>query len=182
MIAVPSFFLGLLGIYTFGVWLDILPTGDMYTIGAPPTFSDRLLHLILPASILGFLSAAPLLRYTRASMLEVLRRDYMRTARAKGLSESIVIRRHGFRNALLPVITIVGLLLPQLVAGAVITEQIFSWPGMGQMAVRGAADRDPSVLMGVILVVGIGVMLSNLLADIAYAAVDPRIRLTGGDS
>jgi peptide/nickel transport system permease protein len=122
MISIPSFFLGLLGIYIFGVWLDILPTGDMYTIGAPPTLGDRLIHLVLPASILGFLSAAPLLRYTRASMLEVLRRDYMRTARAKGLHESIVIRRHAFRNALMPVITIVGLLLPQLVAGAVITE------------------------------------------------------------
>lgn len=181
MIAIPSFFLGLLGIYIFGVWLNILPTGDMYTIGIPPTISDRLLHLVLPASILGFLSAAPLLRYTRASMLEVLRLDYMRTARAKGLRERAVFRRHGFRNALLPVITVVGLLLPQLVAGAVITEQIFSWPGMGQMAVRGAADRDPSVLMGVILVVGIAVMLSNLLADIAYAAADPRIRLTGGE-
>ncbi len=182
MISVPSFFFGLLCIYLFGVWLDILPTGDMYTIGAPPSIADRLLHLTLPAMILGFQSAAPLLRYTRASMLQVLGRDYMRTARAKGLRKSTVFRRHGFRNALLPVITIVGLLLPQLVAGAVITEQMFSWPGMGQMAVRGAADRDPSVLMGVILVVGVGVMISNLLADVGYALVDPRIRLTGGEN
>ena len=176
MISIPSFFLGLLAIYVFGVWLRLLPTSGMYTLGVPPTFVDRLEHLILPASILGFLNAARLVRYTRASMLEVLHRDYMRTARAKGLRESVVFIRHGFRNALLPVITVTGLLLPQLVAGAIITEQIFAWPGMGQLAVRAASDRDPSVLMSVILIVGLGVMLSNLLVDILYAIADPRIR------
>lgn len=176
MISTPTFFLGLAAIYVFGVYLRILPTSGIATLGKPFSLSDRLTHLILPATILGLGNAAPLMRYTRASMLEVLQRDYMTTARAKGLSTWTVLTRHGFRNALLPVITTVGLLLPELVAGAVITEQLFAWPGMGAMAVRGAADRDPSLLMGVILVIGLGVLLSNLLADVAYAIADPRIR------
>ena len=175
-ISTPTFFLGMAAIYLFGVYLRILPTADIATLGAPPSLVDRLAHLVLPATILGLGNAAPLMRYTRASMLEVLRKDYMTTARAKGLQPLAILAGHGLRNALLPVLTVLGLLLPELVAGAVVTEQIFAWPGMGSMAVRAAADRDPSLLMGVVLVVGIGVLLSNLLTDLAYAAVDPRIR------
>lgn len=176
MISTPTFFAGLAGIYIFGVYLRVLPTADIATFGEPFSIGDRLRHLVLPASILGLANAAPIMRYTRASMLEVLRREYMTTARAKGLRNSTVLLRHGLRNALLPVITVLGLLLPELVAGAVVTEQIFAWPGMGAMAVRAAADRDPASLMGVVLVVGIGVLVSNLIADVAYAVADPRIR------
>ena len=175
-ISTPTFFLGMLAIYVFGVQLRLLPTSGIGTLGAPPSFGDRLSHLVLPAGILGLGNAALLMRYTRASMLEVLRKEYITTARAKGLSEATIVLRHALRNALIPVITVFGLLLPELVAGAVVTEQIFAWPGMGFMAVRAAANRDPTMLMGVVLVVGIGVLLSNLLADIAYAVADPRIR------
>ena len=176
MISAPTFFVGLAGIYIFGVYLHVLPTADIATLGEPFSLGDHLRHLILPASILGLANAAPLMRYTRASVLEVQRREYMTTARAKGLFPWAILIKHGLRNALLPVITVVGLLLPELVAGAVVTEQIFAWPGMGTLAVRAASDRDPASLMGVVLVVGIGVLLSNLLADIAYAVADPRIR------
>ena len=176
LISTPTFFVGLAGIYLFGVYLRVLPTAGMETLGAPSSLLDRLQHLILPATILGLANAAPLMRYTRASMLEVLGRDYLTTARAKGLAPMAVVIGHALRNALLPVLTVAGLLIPEIVAGAVVTEQIFAWPGMGQMAVRAAADRDPSMLMGVVLVVGIAVLVSNLLTDLAYAAADPRIR------
>ncbi len=177
MISTPTFFLGLLAIYVFGVYLRILPTSGVATLGAVPSLADRLSHLVLPAGILGLANAAQLMRYTRASMLEVLRREYVVTARAKGLANAPVFLRHALRNALVPIISILGLLLPELVVGAIVTEQIFAWPGMGFMAVRAAADRDPSLLMGVVLVVGTGVLLSGLIADIAYAAADPRVRL-----
>lgn len=176
MISTPTFFLGLGGMYLFGVYLRILPTADMATLGMPFSIADRLHHLILPASILGLSNAAPLMRYTRAAMLDVLSQNFIRTAHAKGLGERMVILGHVLRNALLPILTTIGLMLPEMVAGAVVTEQIFSWPGMGTMAVRAAADRDPSLLMGVVLVVGLGVLLSNLVTDIAYAFADPRVR------
>jgi peptide/nickel transport system permease protein len=172
----PSFVLGLSGIYIFAVWLDILPSGGIQTLGEEQTLQDFLWHLILPAMVLGLGSAAPLLRYTRAAMLEVLNSDYVTTARAKGLRRNLVVMRHAFRNSLIPIITVVGLLLPELVAGAVITEQIFAWPGMGSLAVRAARDRDPALMMGVVLVVGIAVLITNIIVDVLYARVDPRIR------
>jgi peptide/nickel transport system permease protein len=177
MSSTPSFVLGLAGIYIFAVWFDLLPSGGIQTLGRPQTVEDFVWHLILPAMILGLGSAAPLLRYTRAAMLEVLHSDYVTTAKAKGLSASVVIIRHAFRNSLIPIITVIGLLLPELVAGAVITEQIFAWPGMGSLAVRAARDRDPALMMGVVLTVGIAVLAINILVDVLYARVDPRIRL-----
>ena len=176
MISTPTFFLGMLAIYVFGVHLRLLPTSGVATLGAPPSLVDRLSHLVLPAGILGLANAAQLMRYTRASMLETLRKEYITTAKAKGLTTVVILVRHALRNALISVITVIGLLLPELVAGAIVTEQIFAWPGMGFMAVRAAADRDPSLLMGVVLVVGVGVLLSSLLADIAYLVVNPRVR------
>jgi peptide/nickel transport system permease protein len=116
------------------------------------------------------------MRYTRASMLDVLNSDYVTTARSKGLVNRTVVMRHAFRNSLIPIITVIGLLLPELVGGAVITEQIFAWPGMGQMAVRAASDRDTALMMGVVLVVGTAVIITNILVDLLYAVVDPRIR------
>ena len=176
--SVPTFVLGLGGIYIFAVWLDLLPSGGMQTLGAANSVFDFGAHLVLPAMILGLASAAPLLRYTRASMLDALNGEYVVTARAKGLSSRNVVIRHAFRNSLIPIITVVGLLLPELVAGAVITEQIFAWPGMGQLAVRAASDRDPALMMGVVLVIGSAVLAVNILVDVLYARADPRIRLS----
>ena len=153
MIVVPGFVLGL------GVHLRVrrvLPdTPYPRDVDARRTLRpvDLLRHLILPASILGFGYAAPLVRYTRASMLEVLNSEFVTTATSKGLSRRRVLIRHAFRNALLPVITVLGLYLPEFVGGAVVIEQIFSWPGMGSLAVRAANDRDPAILMGVLLIV-----------------------------
>ena len=130
----------------------------------------------MPGAILGLVNAAPLMRYTRASMVEVLSSDYVTTARAKGLAGRVVLVRHALRNALIPVITVLGYLVPDLVAGAVITETVFNWPGLGQLSVHAANDRDPALLMGVILIVGAAVLLSSILADFAYSVVDPRIR------
>jgi peptide/nickel transport system permease protein len=132
----------------------------------------------MPVTLLSVALAAQLTRYTRASMLEVLSTEYVTTARSKGLRGRIVLLRHTFRNALIPVLTVVGLTVSQdLLAGAVITEQLFGWPGMGQMAVKAAASRDASLMMGVILVVATGVLVTNLLVDLLYAFVDPRIRV-----
>jgi peptide/nickel transport system permease protein len=175
--SVPTFVLGLAAIYIFAVWLDVLPSGGMQTLGKPNSIIDFASHLFLPAMVLGLASAAPLLRYTRASMLEALNGEYVVAARAKGLTPNTVVVRHAFRNSLIPIITVLGLLLPELVAGAVITEQIFAWPGMGQLAVRAASDRDPALMMGVVLIIGTAVLVTNILVDITYARADPRIHL-----
>lgn len=177
MISTPTFLLGLVLIYTLGVSLKILPTGEMQTAGKPLSLDDLIAHMVMPVAILGFANAAPLMRYTRAGMLEVLNSDYVTTALAKGLRERVVLIRHAFRNALLPLVTVIGLLIPELVAGAIITEQVFSWPGMGRLAVRAANDRDPSLMMGIVLLVAVTVLIANILTDIAYSYVDPRVRL-----
>jgi len=172
----PTFVLGLSSIYIFAVWIHVLPTSGIQTLGKPFNLPDFFLHLVLPAMVLGLSSAAPLMRYTRASMLDVLNSEYIVTAKSKGIAHRQVVIRHAFRNSLIPIITVIGLLLPELVAGAVITEQIFSWPGMGQMAVRAASDRDTALMMGVVLVVGVAVLITNIAVDVLYATVDPRVR------
>jgi peptide/nickel transport system permease protein len=171
----PVFVLGLIGIYVFAVNLHWLPTGQVHTIGRTDAL-DLAHHLILPATVLAIVNAAPLVRYTRASMLEVLNSEYVTTARSKGLVSRLVIGRHAFRNGLIPIITIVAFLMPEAVAGAVITEQIFAWNGMGQLAVKAAGARDPSLMMGIILITGIAVLVTNIIADIGYALADPRVR------
>jgi peptide/nickel transport system permease protein len=176
-ISTPTFVLGLLLIYTFGVTLKVLPTGGIQTIGTPASLADLGAHMVLPVLILGFANAAPLMRYTRAGMLEVLKSEYMTTARAKGLPARSVLVRHGLRNALLPMVTFLGLLIPDLVAGAIITEQVFSWPGMGLLAVQAANTRDPSLMMGIVLLVATVVLIANIVTDISYSYIDPRIRL-----
>lgn len=176
LISTPTFVLGLLALYLFGVSLKILPVGELFTFGKEDDVIDRLAHLVMPAMILGLVNAAPLMRYTRASMLEVLGSDYITTARAKGLAGRVVLVRHALRNALIPVITILAILLPELVAGAVITETVFNWPGLGQLSVKAAADRDPALMMGVVLIVGAATLVASILADFAYSVVDPRIR------
>jgi peptide/nickel transport system permease protein len=176
-IAIPGFVTGLVLIYVFGAALKIFPTTGMVTLGKPFSLQDLLMHMVMPVTLLAVHLAAPLTRYTRASMLEVISADYMTTARAKGIRGRLVLLRHGFKNALIPIITIIGLTLPDLVAGAVITESLFGWPGMGQLAVKAATGRDFALMMGVILVVATGVLIANLVTDILYGVVDPRVRL-----
>jgi peptide/nickel transport system permease protein len=176
VISVPGFFIGLAGIYIFALQLRVLPTAGMSTIGVPVTLPDRLHHLILPAAVLGLAEAAPLIRYARSSMLEVIHQDYVRTARAKGLGSRAVLLSHAMRNALVPVITVVALELPSLVGGAVIIEQIFSWPGVGSLAISAIFGRDYPIIMAINLLSGVAIICSSLLADVLYAVVDPRVR------
>lgn len=175
-IALPSFFIALGLIYLFSLRFEWLPTAGMNTMGQAPTFSDSVRHLILPASALGLAHAAPLIRYTRSSMLESIRQDYVTVARAKGLRESIVVFRHAMRNVLIPLVTIIALDLPSLLGGAVIVEQVFAWPGMGTLAIAAVFGRDYPVIMGVTLIGSLLVLASSLIADVVYAIVDPRIR------
>jgi peptide/nickel transport system permease protein len=175
-ISIPSFVLGLGGLWLLGLQLKMIPIGGMTTVGQPWDLIDFLRHLALPALILGFAYAATFLRYTRAAMLETISSDYIATARAKGLPGRIVIGRHAFRNALIPIITILALSLPELIGGAVVTEQVFTWPGMGQALVDGVGNRDFYLIMGITMVLAVVVLLANLLADIAYGFADPRIR------
>ena len=140
------------------------------------TILDGLRHVALPALVLTYFNMAGWVRYTRASMLEVLRQDYMRTARAKGLKERVVILKHGLRNALIPLITILALSIPGLFGGAIITETIFSWPGMGRMKIDAISNVDWPVVQGLLVIEAFLVVFSNLLADVLYAVVDPRIQ------
>jgi peptide/nickel transport system permease protein len=175
-ISIPSFFFALGAIYIFSLKLGLFPSSTMGDPDAEYYWLERIHHLILPALVLGLDRVASFLRYTRSSMLEVMSQDYMTTAKSKGLAENARVWRHGFRNALISVITIIGLSLPALFGGSVIVETIFAWPGMGQMAITAVTQRDYPVLMGVALVTSIAVLVSNLLADVAYAWADPRIR------
>jgi peptide/nickel transport system permease protein len=182
--SIPSFWLALMLILLFSLKLGILPSSHMQSIGAEQLgaaalFVDRLRHLILPAFVLGIASAASTARYMRGSMLDVLREEYIRTARAKGLPESAVFLKHALKNAALPIVTIIGLSLPFLLSGAIVTEKIFSWPGMGRLTVDAIFARDYPVVLAVNFVVAFMVIAGNLLADIGYALLDPRITLTG---
>lgn len=175
-VSIPSFFLAMVLIYVFSLKLDWLPTSGMYTLGQERSFTDSFLHMVLPASVLGLAQAAPLIRYTRASLLETIQQDYVSVARAKGLAESVVIGRHALRNALIPIITILALDIPRLLGGTIVIEQVFAWPGMGTLAIAAVQGRDYNVLMGVNLIAAIMVLSSNLIADALYAMVDPRIK------
>ncbi|MGB5933701.1 MAG: ABC transporter permease [Anaerolineae bacterium] len=175
-ISLPSFWLGLMCILIFAVRLKWLPSGGVVTIGQPFSMPDLLKHLIMPAFVLATISMAGWSRYIRGSMLEVIRQDYVRTARAKGLRERLVIVRHALRNALIPVATLMGLSIPNLVGGALITETIFSWPGIGRLAWHATTKRDYPIIMGVVVMATVVVILGNLAADIAYGLLDPRIQ------
>ena len=178
-VSLPSFFFGLLLIYVFSLKLNLLPTGGMQTIGASSNLMDRVAHVILPSLVLGLYNAAIVMRYTRSSMLEAIHQDYVRTARGKGLREKSVIFGHALRNALMPVITLAGLQVPNLLGGAIITEQVFNWPGIGRLAVEAIFQRDYPVIMGLNLLTAVMVTLGNLIADVSYGLVDPRIRHAG---
>ncbi len=179
-ISVPGFFAAIVVIYIFAVRLGWFPTGGYGTPGADlgtiGVIADRLHHMALPAIVLGIESTAAIMRYTRTSMLEVIRQDYMVTARSKGLSSLMITVRHALRNALLPVITIIGLRLPSLFGGAIIIETIFNWPGMGTLYMDGVTTRDYPLIMSMVLISAVVIVVSNLLTDLTYALVDPRVR------
>ncbi len=199
--SMPTFWTGLMAMAIFAVALKIFPTGGVRTTGMEgdivealarilsfgrkypelageelKTILDGLRHVALPAIVLAFFNMAQWTRFTRASMLEVLHQDYMRTARAKGLVERLVILKHGLRNALIPLVTLIALAIPGLFGGAIITESIFSWPGMGRMYIDAISNVDWPVVQGLLVISAFLVVFSNLLADILYAFVDPRIQ------
>ena len=187
--SMPSFWLALMMILTFSYfarnvweWPIWFPASGMMTEAQYPFMSplekvqDRIMHLVLPATSLALVLAAGIARFTRASMLEVIRQDFVRTARAKGLPERVVVMKHALRNGLIPVITLLGLLLPFLFSGTVFIESVFAWPGMGKLLVDGILERDYPVVMGASLIFANMVVIGNLIADLLYAVVDPRIR------
>lgn len=175
-LSIPAFISGILGLYIFSVKLGWFPAGGMRTAGGESSLGDSLYHLVLPATTLALMDIARNMRYMRFSMLEVLNQDYITTARAKGLRPRLITYRHAMRNALLPVLTITGMSLPQLVAGAVFIETIYSWRGMGTLYLNAVSGRDYPVIMGVNLVFALMVLGANLLTDVAYSVVDPRVR------
>jgi peptide/nickel transport system permease protein len=174
--ALPSFVLGILLLYIFSIKLNLFPSFGRHTLGQESSFPDYLRHLFLPVCSLAIQQIAGWSRYMRSSMLEVLLQDYVRTARAKGLPGSRVLYKHALKNALLPVITLLGLSLPSLLAGAAITESIFSWPGLGLLAVQSVTTNDFPVVLAIVMIGGMMVLLGNLLADVLYGFVDPRIK------
>ena len=177
-ISIPVFFFALLALFIFSATFEVMPTFGMQSGTGGFELWSNLHHLIMPAGVLSLELMAALTRYVRTSMLEVLTSDYVTTARSKGLAEYVVIGRHAFRNALLPLITIVTLRLPFLFGGAIIIEHMFSWPGMGQLSILSIEKRDYTVLMGLTFFIATLVLTANLLADVMYAYADPRIRVS----
>lgn len=180
-LSIPSFFLGLLMIKVFAVDLQWLPAGSMLDTASTSTGFARAVeigrHMVLPVAILTFLSAGSLTRYFRSGMLDQLRADFVRTARAKGLPERSVVFSHALRNALLPAITLLAFELPALFSGAIITEQIFNWPGIGRIQIESVQTRDYDVLMTITMLLAFLTIIGSFLADILYAVADPRVRL-----
>ncbi|GGI12190.1 ABC transporter permease [Gottfriedia solisilvae] len=174
-IAIPQFFIAILVILFFSIKLGWFPVSGMREVYEHFDLKDRLHHLALPAITLAFGLIATKSRFMRSSMLEVIKQDYVRTARAKGLSERKVIFKHALRNALIPIITIIALQLPNLFGGALFIEQLFAWPGMGRLSINAIFIRDYQVIMGTTLIAAVLVVIANLIADILYAIIDPRI-------
>lgn len=173
--SMPVYYSGLLLIIIFSIWLRWFPSGGMHTLGKEFSFIDGFRHLCLPLVSLSLLIAAKYVRFLRTSMLEVIHQDYIRTAYAKGLMDRVVIYKHAFRNAAIPLVTIIAIDLPVLFAGALFTETIYSWPGMGRLFVNSSLRFDYPIVMGIVTVIAFMVVISNLLADIVYAILDPRI-------
>ena len=174
--SVPSFFMALLLIYLFTVRLGWLPSSGMTTPGLDGSVTDILRHMVMPVLVLAMGVAGSNIRYIRSAVLEILEMDYLRTARAKGIGRFRVINKHALRNALLPIVTVIGMQIPTLFGGAVIVEQVFSWPGLGLITMSAILGRDYPVIMGVCLLSAVVVLLANLLTDIVYALVDPTIK------
>jgi peptide/nickel transport system permease protein len=176
-ISVPVFWLGIMLIILFSLRLGWLPSGGINTVGESDSIRDRVEHLILPVMVLCIGNLAELIRYTRSGMIAVLQEDYMRTARAKGLSQRAVLLGHGLRNAMIPVVTVIAIMIPRALGSAAITETVFSWPGMGRLAVESATNRDYPVVLGVTMTVALITVICSLLVDILYGVLDPRIRV-----
>lgn len=175
-VSIPNFFFGLGLIFIFALQLKWLPTGGMTTLGQESNAIDSLKHLIMPTVVLSAFYCSNMIRYVRANMIEIFSENYMRTAKAKGLNQKLTLWRHGVKNSLVSIITVASSDIPKMLGGAVVTEQIFQWPGIGQLMISSINSRDYPVLMAINLVAALGVMICNLLADILYAVVDPRIR------
>jgi len=175
-LATPNFWLGILLIVLFAVQLRWLPSSGIGPTGEGADLVARLRHLVLPATVMATSSIAAIVRFTRSSWLEVAQQDFVRTARSKGASQLRVDRRHIFKNAMIPVVTVVGVQLPQIIGGSVVVETLFSWPGLGQLAVDAALRRDTPLILGVTILVASIVILSNLVVDLLYPILDPRIR------
>ncbi|MGX1787110.1 ABC transporter permease [Bosea sp. NPDC055332] len=175
LISIPTFWLGLVAIYIFSVTLGWLPAGNRQTPG-DGSLTDVLKHLILPASVLAMVHVAVWSRYMRASVIDAISQDYIRTARSKGVSEARVLWKHVLPNSLLPMISIAGMHLPAQLGGALVTETVFTWPGMGRLFMDSLNYRDYPVVLGVLMLTAILTLLGSLLADICYAIADPRIR------
>lgn len=180
-ISLPSFFLALLLQKIFSINLGWLPLDGMQTVGvtmsAGQQFLDLLRHMVLPVVCLTMMQIGGTMRYVRTSMLEVIHQDYIRTARSKGLQERVVIYKHALKNAIIPIVTFIGSALPSLFSGAMITETVFAWPGIGKIFLASISKRDYMFMMGYIMLLALLTMLGNLLSDILYSVADPRIRL-----
>jgi peptide/nickel transport system permease protein len=174
--SIPGFFLSLILIYIFTVKLKMLPSSGMSTLGMEGNVWDVIKHMIMPVIVLSTSMAGTNIRYIRSAVLEILQKEYLRTAKSKGIGRFQVIYKHALRNALIPVITVFGMHIPVLFGGAIIIEQIFSWPGLGLMTMSAIINRDYPVIMGVCLMSAIVVLVANLLTDIMYALVDPTIQ------
>ena len=175
-ISTPSFWLGMMMILAFSLGLGLFPTGDMTSLFGGGGVLDVLWHLTLPALTLAMVATGVVARLTRANMLEVLRQDYVRTARAKGVPESLVIRRHAFRNALVALVPIIGIQAGFVLGGAVYIEEVFQWPGMGRMLVNAIGQRDIVLVQGGVMVIAAAYVLINLITDLVQSALDPRVR------
>jgi peptide/nickel transport system permease protein len=176
-LSVPAFWLGIMLILTFSVNLQILPSSGVLTTGSSGSIADRIQHLLMPMLVLSTAVLPYVVRFTRSAMLEVLNQDYIRTANAKGLPAQAVTYGHALRNALVPVVSIVGTLIPRLAGGAVVTEAVFGWPGMGRLAVEAANGRDYPLIVGITVVIAAIVIVTSFVVDLAYTWIDPRIRL-----
>lgn len=175
-ISIPSFFFGLALLYVCALKLNILPAGGFFLAGESHTLLGYLRYLFLPSLTLGLSSIASVARYMRASVLEVINEDYLRTARAKGLQENVVVYKHALRNALLPILTLMGFMIPNIFSGAVIVESIFAWPGLGSLAIQAVNERNYPVIMGINLMFAVLIFFGSVIADVSYAFADPRIR------
>ncbi|WP_332683349.1 ABC transporter permease [Bosea sp. (in: a-proteobacteria)] len=173
----PTFWFGLMAIYIFAINLGWLPSGGMYELGEEGNPWDLLRHLVLPVMVLTLVLVATWSRYARSSFLEVIQQDYIRTARSKGLGTRQIMARHAFRNAVIPLVALLGVQLPSLFSGALVAETIFSWPGMGRLFVDALNMKEYPILMGMIMFTALFVIVGNLLADIAIALIDPRVKL-----
>ncbi|ULR44839.1 ABC transporter permease [Rhizobium sp. K102] len=176
-LSIPTFWFGLIGIYVFSLRLGWLPAGNMYTIGDESVL-NYLHHLILPSIVLALVHVAIWSRYMRTATLDVINQEFIKTARAKGLSERRILMKHVIGNALLPMITLLGMQLPSVLTGALVTETVFTWPGMGRLFLDSLGYSDYPVVMGLLMFSAILVVVSNLAADIVVAIIDPRIRLS----